>query len=211
MTFYAVTSLTRVGVESCVDFLEVVAPRLRQFWLPLPRELCQGRPVDLGPLERYLEPLLALYYEVDAPWQCYETAEDLKRREAGAVRLASLVIKARAYGRIDLSEWDRLFQRTRHEAPTPSLVFGTPPARADVIICGTHPPNPLEAAADLWHKLPPALRLELAKWVTTYVSNIVESVNLDEAYFKTIRDGWDTAYRRIIDYITHVQENPRYA
>jgi hypothetical protein len=40
--FYATTSLTRGGVEACVDFLEAVAPRLPQFWLPLPRELSKS-------------------------------------------------------------------------------------------------------------------------------------------------------------------------
>jgi len=183
-------------VEACVDFLEAVAPRLREFWLPLPRELCRGKPVDLGPLERYLEPLLALYHEVEAQWRCYETAEDLKRRETAAVKLAALVVKARVYGRLDLSEWGQLFQTPAREPPAPALVFGTPPR--DAVICGTYPPNPLETAADLWHDLPPAQKLELAKWVITYVADIVDSINLDEAYLKTTRKGWDAAYRRIL-------------
>jgi len=196
--FYATTSLTRGGVEACVDFLEAVAPRLPQFWLPLPRELCRDQPVDLGPLEKYLEPLLALYHEVEANWRCYETTEDLKRRETAAVRLAALVIKARAYGKIDLKEWDTLFQQPPRQPPAPALVFGPPPPHKDAVICGTYPPNPLETAADLWHKLPPAQKLELAKWVITYVADIVDSINLDEAYLKTTRKGWDTAYHRIL-------------
>jgi hypothetical protein len=63
---------------------------------------------------------------------------------------------------------------------------------------GKYPPNPLETAADLWHDLPPAKKLELAKWVITYVADIVDSINLDEAYLKTTRKGWDAAYRRIL-------------
>jgi hypothetical protein len=196
--FYATTSLTRAGVEACVDFLEAVAPRFPQFWLPLPRELCRGEPVDLGPLEKYLEPLVALYHEVEANWRCYETAEDLKRRETAAVRLAALVIKARVYGKIDLKEWDALFRQPPQRPPAPALVFGTPPPHEDVVICGMYPPNPLETAADLWHKLQPAQKLELAKWIVTHVANIVDSINLDEAYLKTMREGWDAAYRRIL-------------
>lgn len=114
------------------------------------------------------------------------------------MRLAALVIKARAYGKIDLKEWDMLFQQPPQQPPAPALVFGTPPPHKDAVICGTYPPNPLETAADLWHKLPPAQKLELAKWVITYVADIVDSINLDEAYLKTTRKGWDTAYRRIL-------------
>jgi len=40
-------------------------------------------------------------------------------------------------------------------------------------------------AADRWRRLPSALKLELARWSVTYIANIVDSVNLDEAYFKT--------------------------
>ncbi len=193
MPFYAATSLTLAGVEACVDFLEATAPRLREFWLPLPQELCQGKPVDLGPLERYLEPLLALYYEVKTRWRCYETAESLKRREAAAVRLAALVVKARVYGKIDLAEWDGVFQTAKQETPAPALVFGAP--RRDAVLCGTYPPNPLEVAADRWSSLPSELKLELARWIVTYIANIVDSVNLDEAYFKTVKAGWGSAYR----------------
>ena len=114
------------------------------------------------------------------------------------MRLAALVIKARAYGKIDLKEWDMLFQQPPRQPPAPALIFGTPPPHKDAVICGTYPPNPLETAADLWHKLPPAQKLELAKWVITYVADIVDSINLDEAYLKTTRKGWDTAYRRIL-------------
>jgi len=46
--------------------------------------------------------------------------------------------------------------------------------------------------------LPPAQKLELAKWVITYVADIVDSINLDEAYLKTTRKGWDAAYHRIL-------------
>jgi hypothetical protein len=114
------------------------------------------------------------------------------------VRLAALVIKARAYGKIDLKEWDSLFQQPPRQPPAPALIFGTPPPRNGAVICGTYPPNPLETAADLWRDLPPAKKLELAKWVITYVADIVDSINLDEAYLKTTRKGWDAACRRIL-------------
>ncbi|ACB40634.1 hypothetical protein [Pyrobaculum neutrophilum] len=195
--FIATTSLTRSGVEACADFLEATAPRLGEFWLPLPRELCAGRPVDLGPLERYLEPLLALYHEVEADWRCYGSAEDLRRREMATAKLAALVIKARVYGKIDLREWDTYFSRPPSPPPTPSLVFGTVGGE-ELVICGAHPPNPIEAAHELWHTLTPQKKTELATWITKFIAHIVDSINLDEAYHKLIREGWENTYKTIL-------------
>ena len=195
--FVATTSLTRAGVEACADFLEAVAPRLGAFWLPLPVELCEGLPADLGPLEKYLEPLLALYYEVDANWRCYGSVEELKRREAAAVRLAALAIKARVFNKIDIEEWDSYFSRRPAKPPAPSLVFGAVGGEG-LVICGTYPPNPIETAHEVWHALPPSARAELARWISTYIALITESVNLDEAYFKLIRLGWREKFREIM-------------
>ncbi|AAL64605.1 hypothetical protein PAE3005 [Pyrobaculum aerophilum str. IM2] len=177
-----------------MDFLEAIAPKLPEFWLPLPVELCRGRPVELGPLEGYLEPLLNLYYEVRANWRCYSSAEELKRREMAAVKLAALVLKARVYGRVDLREWDAYFSHTPRPPPKPSLVLGAPRGE-EVVICGTYPPNPIEVAYEIWGQLAPTQRLELAKWIVKYIAFITESINLDEAYYKLLREGWLITYR----------------
>ena len=197
MPFYLATSLTLAGVEACVDFLEATAPRLREFWLPLPRELCQGKPVDLGPLERYLEPLLALYYEVKARWRCYSSAEDLRLREMATAKLAALVIKARVYGKIELKEWDAYFSRPTRPPPTPSLVFGAVRGE-ELVVCGAYPPNPIEVGHELWHALTPQKKTELAVWISKFLALIVDSIDLDEAYYKLIREGWDNAYNAIL-------------
>lgn len=195
--FIATTSLTRSGVEACVDFLEATAPRLGEFWLPLPRELCAGQPVDLGPLEKYLEPLLALYHEVEANWRCYGSAEDLRRREMATARLASLVIKARVYGKIDLGEWDAYFSHPTRPPPTPSLVFGAVRGE-EPVVCGAHLPNPIEVGHELWHALTPRRKTELAVWISKFLALIVDSINLDEAYYELIREGWGNAYNAIL-------------
>ncbi|MEZ0320212.1 MAG: hypothetical protein ABWK05_09540 [Pyrobaculum sp.] len=196
--FLAATSLTRIGVEACVDFLEAVSKRLETVWLPLPEEVCRGEPADLGPLEKYLEPLVALYHEVDADWRCYGTAADLRRRELVAVRLAALVVKARVYGKIDVEEWGQHFTPSVEKPPRPALAIGAV-AREDGVVCGTYPPNPIELAHEVWHRLHPEKKTELAKWIVEYVSAIIESVNLDEAYFKLMKRGWAEAY---VNYIS---------
>lgn len=195
--FIATTALTLAGIEACTDFLEAVSPRLKEAWLPLPVEVCRGEHVDLGPLERYLEPLLSLYHEVRGRWRCYGTAEELKRRELAAVKLAALVIKARVYGKIDLAEWDRYFSAPPPAPPpTPALAIGAVPRR-EYIICGAHPPNPVETAHELWNTLSPRQRLELARWIVKFITAIVESTGIDEAYFKIVREGWPQAYHSL--------------
>lgn len=196
--FIATTSLTRAGVEACVDFAEVAVRRTRELWLPLPVEVCEGRPADLGPLERYLEPLLALIHEVEAEWRCYETTESLRRRELAAVKLAALVLKARAYGKVDLREWDRYFAIEPTQIPRPALAIGKMPTSGDVV-CGTHPPNPIELATEIWTELSPEEKRELAQWVVTYVSLIIDSVNIDEAYFKLAKADWPHAYKKLTE------------
>ncbi|ABP50824.1 hypothetical protein [Pyrobaculum arsenaticum] len=196
--FIATTSLTRAGVEACADFLEAVAPRLGAFWLPLPAELCKGLPADLGPLEKYLEPLLALYYEVKANWRCYGSVAELRRKELAAVKLVALVLKAKVFGKIDLAEWDTYFTQRAEAPPKPALAIGTL-VQEDGIICGTYPPNPIELAHDRWHQLPPEKKSALAKWIVEYVSMIIESINLDEAYFKLVKRGWAHGY---VNYIS---------
>ncbi|MFN7105472.1 MAG: hypothetical protein ACK4M3_02645 [Pyrobaculum sp.] len=196
--FIATTSLTRSGVEACVDFAEAAVKRTKELWLPLPVEICEGKPADLGPLERYLEPLLALIYEVKARWRCYETAESLKQRELAAVKLAALVLKARAYGKIDLQEWDRYFAIEPAQIPKPALAIGKMPTSGDVV-CGTYPPNPIEVAAEIWKKLPPGEKKELAQWVVKYLSSIIDSINIDEAYFKLVKASWLETYRKLTE------------
>ncbi|MCC6020072.1 MAG: hypothetical protein LM577_01700 [Thermoproteaceae archaeon] len=193
----AVTSLTRAGVEACTDFLESISTKFDEFWLPLPREMCEGKPADLGPLEGYLEPLLGLYHEIKARWRCYESVESLKRREVAAVKLAALVIKAKVFERVELREWDGVFPRAAESPPAPSLVFGVPPS-GDVTICGTYPPNPLEVASDIWHRLTPEGKLTLVRWIVRYIEQVVSSVNLDEAHYKVLRLGWGDAYRSLL-------------
>lgn len=185
-------------MEACVDFLEAAAKRLRSVWIPLPQEVCRGEPADLGPLEKYLEPLVALYHEVGAGWRCYGSVAELRRRELAAVRLAALVVKARVYGKVDVEEWDRYFTRGAEKPPRPALALGAV-AGEDGVVCGTYPPNPIELAHEVWHKLPRDKKTALARWVAEYVSAIVESVNLDEAYFKLLRKGWAEAY---VNYIS---------
>lgn len=191
----AATALIRTGVEACADFLEVVAPRLPAFWLPLPAEVCAGRPTDLGPLERYLEPLVALYHTVEARWRCY--GESLRSRALAASRLAALVAKARVFERVDLAEWNRLFSAVAPaDPPTPSLAF-SPPESSRVVICGAYPPTPVEAAVNYWKALPPEARLRLVGWIVEYISAVVDSASVDEAYFRVLQAGWRVAYREI--------------
>lgn len=197
--FVATTSLTRSGVESCVDFLESV--RASVVWLPLPVELCMGSFVDLGALEWYLEPLVSLYHAYRGRWRCYGSVEELKRRGWAAAELAALVVKARAFGKVELSEWDALFGvGGRWEVPMPAFDFGVSPG-GDVVVCGVYPPSPIETAWGAWGRLDRGRRVELAWWVVRHVSYIVESRDLDEAYAKTVEAGWGSAFWRLLSYV----------
>jgi hypothetical protein len=87
----------------------------------------------------------------------------------------------------------------RAEAPPkPALAIGTL-VQEDGVICGTYPPNPIELAHDRWHQLPPERKSALAKWIVEYVSMVIESINLDKAYFKLVKRGWAHAY---VNYIS---------
>lgn len=80
------------------------------FHLPIPRELCRN------PLERWQIPS-GLWGYVRVWWPvldalslrennaCYLTLDRLKESTDLSVKLIGLVIKARVYGRIDLTEW----------------------------------------------------------------------------------------------------------
>ncbi|MEM1924701.1 MAG: hypothetical protein QXR64_03535 [Pyrobaculum sp.] len=197
--FIALTSFTKSGVESCVDFLESI--KARTVWLPLPVELCRGEFIDMGPFEKYLEPLVALYHMYRERWRCYESFENLRKKTWAAVDLAALVIKARAYGKIELSKWDALFKTVRRRPlPRPALAFGAL-LEEDGVVCGVYPPNPVETAWEIWSRLTHRYKLELARWVVDYVSYVVESEELDDAYLKIIERGWDSVFRKLLSHL----------
>ncbi len=189
--FAAVTSLTRAGVEACVDFAAAVVERVKKLWLHLPPQVCEREPVDLGPLEKYLEPLLYLVHEIKADWRCYGALETKT-----AVKLAALVIKAKVYGKIDIQEWDRHFARGSAETPKPAIAIGKIPKYNDVI-CGAYPLNPVEFATETWRHLTTEEKRELALWITRYISLVTESIDLDNAYTKLLNEGWADVYHKL--------------
>lgn len=192
------TSATRAGVEACADLVDAVAERAGAFYLPIPREVCEGAEADLGALGWILEPLLYLMHERRRPWRCYGDLEELGRRAYAVAQLAGLAVKAKVFGRIDVDEWGAVMPLGRPEPPKPSLAFGY--VGRDAVVCGAPVPNPLELAYWSWADLAVEYKLDLIKYIVRYMDLVVSSVDLDEAYFKLVEDE---EYRKFASAVVH--------
>jgi hypothetical protein len=195
------TSATRIGVEACADFVDAVLDKVQPLYVPIPREVCEGRPADLGSLGWILEPLLYLYHEREG-LICYGGLEELRLRAFATARLAGLAVKAKVFGKIDLDEWDRALLGVAPEPPRPSLAIGY--FEPGVVICGAPIPNPLELAASRWRLLDPEQKMRLAKYIVQFLDIGVSSINIDEAYLKLAADE---EYKRFARAVIHHMGN----
>ncbi len=190
-----VTTLTLQGVESCVDTVEAMVDRIKALYIPLPRETCEGRPVEMpSSIERLLEPIMGLYSTYrEVEWRCYLDSEHVRKRILASHGLASLVVKGAVYGRIDMEEWDRYFASVttdwlpRGDALIPWYIA----EREDVIYCGTTVPTPLDIAANVWGKATRRDREYLARLIVEYIHDyVLFAADIDTAYDTFVRDRY---------------------
>jgi len=199
--------LTEMGYYKLAKFLRKNAQGVLTL-LPIPRALCEGGPSPIGhvpaSLLRIWKPVLDLIDSGEVVTECYLELEELKKNIDVAVKLASLVVKARAYGKVDVSEWLSLLPRKLELRFTDWNGLLVTDRFVDyflliklfngvdrLIAVDVFAPTPLDLltlVAKNFIKWECSL-LDIVNWAVKYVGDmIVKSKDLTEAYARLIRD-----------------------
>lgn len=214
MKWLILAPLTEMGYYKLAEFLRKSARGIPTL-LPIPRTLCEEGYVgaDYVPLSlmRIWKPVLDLIDGGDIAANCYLKLEDLGKSVDTAVKLATLVVKARAYGKVDVSEWLSLLPRelelrvTRWNGLlvidkfTDYLLLTKSHVDIDRLIAvDVFAPTPLDLLILITQNVIDwkCSLLDAVKWVIRYIGDIiVSSRDLTEAYVKLIRDF---EYRKLI-------------
>lgn len=214
MKWLILAPLTELGYYKLAEFLRKSARGIPAL-LPISRTLCEEGYVNVNyipsSLIRIWNPVLDLIDSGEVAASCYLELEDLRKNIDIAVRLATLVIKARAYGKIDVSEWLSLLPRelelriTRWNGLlvidrfTEYLLLTKSRVNVDKLIAvDVFAPTPLDLLMLIARNVIDwkCSLLDVVKWVIKYVGDlIVGSVDLTEAYIKLVRDS---EYRKLI-------------
>lgn len=104
MKWVAITSFTEYGYFKLVDFLKKQDVKA---YVPLPTEICEGQGVGYIPhsFYRVWRPVLDVIANRELDVECYRTMYDISGQVDLGLKIAILVLKAKAYEKIDESEW----------------------------------------------------------------------------------------------------------
>lgn len=212
MRWLIVVPFTEMGYYKLATFLRQHACRAL---LPIPRAICAENYEILNYVpESYLRvwrPILDLVHDGEIVADCYLEIKDIEKSIDVAIRVASLVIKARVYGKVDVAEWlstlpkklepkitnwsgllvvDRFVDYillTELNIPVDRLlavdIFAPTPLDLLTLIAG----NAIEWRCSL---------LDIINWAVKYIGEIVvHSRDLTEAYTKLTRNP---EYRELV-------------
>jgi hypothetical protein len=207
------------GYERLCRLLERI--KLRAY-LPLPKPLCEPwqRELFLGRIPssflRVWSPLLDLLSRgLPAGYTCYLELEDVEAGVEASLRIAALVLKARALGVVRVEEWLSAVPKPR-EPPLASwegalvvdsfldyyVLVKKGAEGADVVSVDSFVPTPVDllslvSAGLLEWKCPVE---ELIRWAVWYIGDaVVTSSNLTEAYDKLVGSE---GYRELVEECT---------
>lgn len=223
MKWLLLVPFTEIGYYKLSDFLR---SKPYKVLLPVPKAVCW----ELHSAVTYLpssylrvwKPVLDLILSNEVSAECYLEMNDLRNQVDFAVKVASLVIKARAYGKIDISEWISVLPIDTNPRITQwsgllvvdrftdyALLYERGVAVDRLLAIDIFAPTPIDL-------LVLAVRgtvkwrcnlLDVVRWVVKYIGEImVQSVDLTQAYATLIRDP---EYRELVrscapeEYILH--------
>lgn len=214
MKWLVLVPFTEMGYYKLAEFLRKSARGVPTL-LPIPRTLCREGYVGVGyvppSLIRVWKPVLDLVDSGEVIADCYLESEDLEENIDTAVKIALLVLKARVYGKVDVSEWLSLLPRELGlrvvnwngllviDRFVNYLLLTESRVNVDRLIAvDLFAPTPLDLlilVAKNFIKWKCSL-LDVVNWVIKYIGDvIVNSRDLTEAYAKLIRDS---EYRELI-------------
>ncbi|MEM4717285.1 MAG: hypothetical protein QXE81_00810 [Desulfurococcaceae archaeon] len=104
MKWVVITSFTEHGYSKLAEFL--VKQDVKIF-IPIPDEVCKNQDVRYIPSSFYRvwRPVLDIIFSYGLDVECYRTFQDITNQVDIGLKVAILVLKAKAYGKVNESEW----------------------------------------------------------------------------------------------------------
>jgi len=206
------TPFTELGYYKLSIFLRKLTQRV---FLPIPRAVCEGYLNALNLPSSYLrvwKPVLDLIWSGELSAECYSEPARVERQVDFAIKLASLVIKASAYGKVDVSEWISISSMADISPGvwdwrgllvvdrfSEFVVMHKRGINVDRLLAvDVFVPTPIDLLVLIVKNIL-AWNCDLVnviKWVIKYINElVVKSKDLTEAYIKLINDA---EYRKLI-------------